>query len=254
MPTTVSRLAGGMLRAVMAGILLLRRPRPIHAHGAVFDGDLMLLEGRRASGIRWFDEPPGATVPVVVRVSRSVGLPPWLPDVWGLGVRWEQEGRHVDLELASTGVGAPGRHVLLPRLSPSRAMMSSIFPYRSPRGPVLLAARTMPARSLPADLDALRQAVARHPWVLRLYSASPRDRWHPIGELCLRHPRAGDDPDLRFDIDRNPLPGADSYDWARALRRPSYRLAQGTAEDAGQTSASSTSSAPLSIAENDSTL
>lgn len=254
MPTTVFRLAGSALRAVMAVVLLLRRPRPIHAHGVVFEGDLVLLEGRRASGIRWFDAPPAAAVPVVVRVSRSVGLPPWLPDVWGLGVRWTHDGRDVDLELASTGVGVPGRHVLLPRRSPSRATMSSIFPYRSPQGPVLLAARTMPPRSLPADLDALREAVARHPWVLRLYSASPRGRWHPIGELRLRDPRAGDDPDLRFDIDRKPLPGADSYGWARALRRPSYRLAQGTAVGAGQTRASSTSSTPLSIAENDSTL
>lgn len=221
----VARVLGQVLRAGIALILLVRRPRPIHSHGIVFDGQLVLLDGRATSGIGWIDRRHGDAVPVVARVSRGAGLPTWLPDVTGLGVRWQHEGKDVDLELSSTGIGFPGRFLLLPRLSASRATLSSILPYRTARGPVLLCARTVPPRRLPAPLSALRRSVVEEPWQLRLYFASARGRWHPFAELRLSAPR-GDDARLRLDTDRNGLPGAESYGWALALRQPSYRLAQ----------------------------
>ncbi len=210
----------------MAAILLVRRPRPIHAHGAIFDGRLEMRPSP-GSGIRGIDDPPVADVPVVVRVSRSVGLPPWAPDVYGLGMRWVQGGEEIDLQLASTGIGVPGRFLLLPRLTPSRATLSSVVPYRTPRGPVMLCARTVPPRRLPGALEELRRAVDSEPWTLRLSFASPRGRWHPFADVRLDSARATDDPGLRFDIDRRPLPGAETYPSVQALRGPSYRLTQG---------------------------
>lgn len=210
----------------MAAILLVRRPRPIHAHGAIFDGRLEMRPSP-GSGIRGIDDPPVADVPVVVRVSRSVGLPPWAPDVYGLAMRWVQGGEEIDLQLASTGIGVPGRFLLLPRLTPSRATLSSVVPYRTPRGPVMLCARTVPPRRLPGALEELRRAVDSEPWTLRLSFASPGGRWHPFADVRLDSARATDDAGLRFDIDRRPLPGAETYPSVQALRGPSYRLTQG---------------------------
>lgn len=222
----VSRFFGGLLRGGIAGLLLLRRPRPIHARGAVFEGEMTILRRRDPSGIGWIDDPPDGQVEIVARVSRSVGLPPALPDVYGIGIRWEHEGAPVDLELSSTGIGVPGRYLLMPRRTPSRVTLSSMLPYRTARGPVLLCARTVPARRLPGDLAGLRRSVDEKPWTLRLYFASPRGRWHPFADIRLTRSRPDDDPKLRFDIDRHPLPGTGTYAWVRALRQPSYRLAQ----------------------------
>jgi hypothetical protein len=53
--------------------------------------------------------------PVLVRQSRAVGLPPRVPDIFGLAVQVPtQDGRHVDLLLASTGVGRLTRFTLAP--------------------------------------------------------------------------------------------------------------------------------------------
>lgn len=222
----VFRLGGSLLRGAIAALLLLRRPRPIHSRGAVFEGEMTVLHRRDPSGIGWIDDPPDGQIKIIARVSRSIGLPALLPDVYGIGIRWEHHGAPVDLELSSTGIGFPGRYLLMPRMTPSRAILSSLLPYRTARGPVLLCARTVPARRLPADLAALRRSVSQTPWTLRLYFASPRGRWHPFADVRLSGSRPDDDPRLRFDIDTNPLPGAATYPWVRALRQPSYRLAQ----------------------------
>ncbi|WP_187662400.1 hypothetical protein [Microbacterium sp. Nx66] len=226
MSAYLSRGLGLALRGVMALILLVRHPRPIHAHGAIFDGRLT-LRPNPGSGIRGIDDPPAAEVPVVVRVSRSVGTPSWAPDVYGLGIRWVHGAEEVDLQLASTGIGVPGRFLLLPRLTPTRATFSSVVPYRTPRGPVMLGARTVPPRPLPGAVTELRKAVDDQPWQLRLYFASPGGLWHPFAEVRLDSARDADDASLRFDIDRRPLPGAETYPSVRALRGPSYRLTQG---------------------------
>jgi hypothetical protein len=96
----------------------------------------------------------------------------------------------------------------------------------SERGPVLLAARTRPARSLPAGLAELRRAVREEPWRLRLYFARPLGRWHPFADLTLSDAEDQDDAELRFDAVRRPLPGAGTYGWARLVREPSYRRVQ----------------------------
>ncbi|MEZ7755439.1 hypothetical protein O5Y58_07990 [Microbacterium paraoxydans] len=226
MSAFLSRVLGMVLRAAIAAILLVRRPRPIHAHGAVFDGRLVMRPDP-GSGIAGIDDPRTAEVPVVARVSRSIGLPTWAPDVYGLGLRWAQGEDEVDLQLASTGIGVPGRFLLLPRLTPTRATLSSVVPYRTPRGPIMLCARTVPARRLPGGLRELRRAVGVEPWELRLYFASPGGRWRPFADVRLESPHPEDDASLRFDIDRRPLRGAETYPSVRALRRPSYRLTQG---------------------------
>jgi hypothetical protein len=233
MRLTLARLAGSALRAVFAAILLVRRPRPIHVKGLVLSGEISWLGNTRArSGIRWIDEPPGEPVAVVARLSRSIGLPTWAPDVIGLALRVDAEAqpggprRPIDLELASTGFGVPSRYLLVPHRSPSRARLGTLLPYRTDRGPVLIGARTLTPRDLPAERRSQAARLSQEPWVLRLYHARPTGKWHPFAEVSLRRAADQGDSTLRFDSVRHPLPGAQIYDWMRAVHQPAYRLAQ----------------------------
>ena len=233
MLTPLARFGGRVLRALFAGILLLRRPRPIHVRGRVLEGHITWLPGAEPSGIAWVDDAPSAPVPVVARLSRSVGLPGVLPDVIGLALRIDAGKRPADIELASTGRGVPGRFVLTVHRSPSRAWFGTLLPYRSSRGPVLLAARQVSGGTLPAREDLLDAVLTRVAWRLRLYHATPTGLWHPFADVSLRMSAEQDDAMLRFDSVRNAIPGAESYPWVRELRQPSYRRVQATSRRTG---------------------
>jgi hypothetical protein len=166
-------------------------------------------------------------------VSRSIGLPSALPDVIGLALRLEVDGRPADIELASTGFGVPLRFALMLHRSPSRARLGTLLPYRGEAGPRLLCARTLAPRSLPAGVRALDTALTQEPWRLRLFFASPGGKWHPFADVTLRAGADRPSDDMRFDAVRHPLPGAGTYPWVRALRQPSYELAQDAPDPPG---------------------
>ena len=227
MRPVVSPVLGRVLRGVFGALLLVRRPKPIHARGVVLRGELRRQPRRQASGIRWIDDPPREPVAVVGRVSRSLGLPAPLPDVVGLALRFDgDDGRRADVELASTGFGVPSRFWLAPQRSPSRARLGTLFPYRGASGPVLLCARTITPSDLPVALGDLADRLRVEPWRLTLYWAQPGGRCRAFAELELTHPEGPTDVGLRFDAVENPLPGAGSYDWVVAVRQPSYHLAR----------------------------
>jgi hypothetical protein len=225
----LSALAGRALGAVVGAILLVRRPRPIHSRGVVLTGDARWLPTRRTAGIRWIDEPPhGGSQTVTARVSRGIGLPSALPDILGLALRFDTEDGPADLELSSTGFDVPGRFMLLPHRSASRAWFGTVLPYRGSRGPVLIAARTRG----PLDLPRVDAALAAD-----LVDRDPRSCWRRFAELRLSaagappivdaspHADAGG-AELRFDAVLRPLPGAENYQWTVDLRRPAYCRAQ----------------------------
>lgn len=216
---------GVILRGVFTVISLMRRPRPIHSRGVVLRGTITWLPTARRSGIAWIDE-TAEPVTAVVRVSRSVGLPTWLPDVIGLAARIDSADGPADLELASTGAGVPGRFTLVPQRSPARGFFGTLLPYRGASGPVLVAARTESPEDLPAELPALVRALESRPWRLSLAFATPTGPWHRFAELTIDGGTTVDDARLRFDAVRRPLPGADSYRWVRLARQPSYRKVQ----------------------------
>jgi len=225
MGARLAAIGGYVLRAVFAVLLLLRRPRPIHPHGVVLEGELTRTGAPPPSGIPWIDDrtPAGA---VTARLSRSAGLPAWLPDVLGLALRLDGPTGTADLELATTGFGVPGRFLLSPHRRPSGVTFGTLLPYRSRRGPVLICARSAPTPALPASLADQLRSLQRTPWRLRLYFAAPTGRWHRFADLRLHARQDQDDRDLRFDADRNTV--AASYRWVRRLRQPSYRLVQST--------------------------
>ena len=79
-----------------------RGERAIHNRGRALTGRLT-VSGGGATGVPLLDEP--GSYDVLLRLSRSVGLPARLPDILGLAVRVldaHGPGRHQDLLLDST--------------------------------------------------------------------------------------------------------------------------------------------------------
>lgn len=219
--------AGAAVGLAFGLLARLRRGRPIHARGVVLTARLR-RDGTGRSGVPWVDG--AGDDDVLVRLSRSVGLPGGWPDVHGLAVRAERAGWDL---LLSTTFTAPGlRHVLRPGLRPDRGTYGSLVPFRGPHGPVLLAAQPPPGRRLPADPAALGEDLTLEPATLTLAWSDLRRAWQPFGtlevgtrvDLAAGH---ADGPDLpvRFDPRRSP-PGLETYRWVALLRGPAYAAAR----------------------------
>ncbi|GAA1423703.1 hypothetical protein [Agrococcus citreus] len=217
---------GRALGAAFAALVAVRRPHPIHPHGVLLHGSLQRTGSALRTGVPWIDDADPQPVRVLARASRSAGVPPPLPDVIGLAIRFEGDDGPADIELASTGAGWPSRFWLLVHRSPSRAHVSSLLPYRSPSGPVLIAAITRSPDDLPVSATELAERLEAEPWRLRLLVARPRGPWHPFADLELTRKPGPIDPLLRFDAGRHPLPGTRQYAWVRRLRQPSYDIVQ----------------------------
>jgi hypothetical protein len=166
------------LRPVDAGTAVvrlasrLRGERAIHARGRAFTG-VATLPGGLGTGARLLDEP--GEHDAVVRFSRSAGLPPWLPDVYGLAVRLvDAHGpeRHQDLLLDATQPAPLLRRLPWPRWDAAGAVYGSLLPYDVGGRRMLVGAvpvpGTPPVRSLAALPDrlelALLLATAHGPW------------------------------------------------------------------------------------------
>jgi hypothetical protein len=206
-------LAGRAIAGVFAATKVVRSPRPIHPRGELFEGEVEWLSGGSAkSGISWIDSAPSSgRQNVTVRVSRSVGFTPPLPDVIGLAFRFSTEQGDADLMLASSWLGIPGRFFL--RLGRSTSgNFASLMPYRGEFGSVEIAARTV------------KSGDGR--WAIELLRASSTSKWKRFAVVHLDAEPLPDRADLRFDPMLNPLPGAETYPWARRLRERSYAVAR----------------------------
>ncbi|MDD7961380.1 hypothetical protein [Microbacterium thalli] len=226
-PAPIATVIGSGLRSVFGAMLLVRRPRPIHPRGRMLAGTVRWVGEPRRTGIDWIDTPPpSGEAPVTARVSRSVGLPEALPDIFGLALRVQTDGSAdgpgqagspaqgtADIEFASTGRAFPLRFALLPVRRAERARYGILLPYRGRRGPVLLSAKTLDGS--PTDAA----------WRLVLAAATPLGRWQPFALIRLQ-PLSEQTPQPRFDAGTRVLPGARMYPWVRAVRQPSYDLVQ----------------------------
>jgi hypothetical protein len=175
-------------------------PATVHRHGAPVP-----------FGVPWLDEP--GTDPAVVRFSRGGGLPESLPDVLGIALRIDPDGRPGDALFATTGRGPVGRFLLRPRRAGTlaSATYSTLQPYRAPSGPVVLAATPEPGP------DAT---------VIHLAAARPTGRWVEFGAITVDRTAHPADADVSFDPFLNPLPGLANYAWARRLREGAYAAAR----------------------------
>ncbi len=198
-------LLGGALAGIARGVAAARAAdKPLHPHGSVMTARLDREGLRPPIGVPRLDEP--GTDDVIVRLSRAVGLPGGVPDIFGLALRVPVDEGHGDLLFASTGLGRIGRFVLRPSSSPFARPMTTLLPYRTEHGPLLLA-----AAATSDDTFDLLCAVGTAPWrsagTLRLLTESP-------------------DAMISFDPLVNTLPGLDNYPFVQALREPAYRIAR----------------------------
>lgn len=203
----LATLAGRALSAVffVGGKLRGRGRKALHPSGGVRPGVVHRNGGRARTGVAWIDD--AGSDKVLVRLSRATGLPELLPDILGLAVRVPREdGGHGDLLLATTGTGPVGRFVVRPVRRPGQPY-GSVMPYRSPTGPLVLAA-------LPLAEDGSRFQLA---W------SRLRGPWSPFGvlEVSGEWDDAPDGP-VTFEPVLMPVPGLPSYGWAAQLRRYAY--------------------------------
>jgi hypothetical protein len=97
--------------------------------------------------------------------------------------------------------------VLLPTRRHGLRAYTSLFPYKTLAGPLLLAA--IPTADSPQQYE--------------LAYARPTGPWLPFGTLQVTQTTyRGHDLDLSFDPVLNVVPGLETYHWAAQLRRFSY--------------------------------
>ncbi len=102
-----------------------RGRRAFHPFGVGFEAELRQIGGTIL--------PAELEGEAIVRLSRSLGAPEWLPDPCGLALRVPDAygpGRHQDLLLASSGQAPLARHLLMPSRGFCDRPYSSILPYR----------------------------------------------------------------------------------------------------------------------------
>jgi hypothetical protein len=204
---------GRVLQGVFGIMGVLRpAPKPLHPSGTLRRSTIRrhgLTDGERV-GVPWIDE--AGTSDAVGRFSRATGLPDALPDIHGLAIRvLDDPADPADILLATTGLGCLTRFVLRPSRSAASGAYSTLLPYSTSSGPVLLAA-------VPDRREAGR---------LFLAVASPLGHWTVFADLRVADPDPAATGDaISFDPILNQLEGLGYYPWATQLREGAYRAAR----------------------------
>jgi len=200
----------------------LRGKRIFHPHGVGFAAALTPI-GERL-GASALSRPVEATV----RLSRALGLPEPVPDLFGLAFRVADAygpGLHQDLLLATTGSSRLGRHALLPGRGFCDRTYSSLLPYRLEDELLVLGARALGCERPGPGLAELRRRESAS-LEFELLAAAPGGSWRPVARLALgdRVPPAETE---RLDLDpTNTGGGLELAGWLNRLRGPTYRASQ----------------------------
>jgi hypothetical protein len=208
-PRLASSAGGALLAAGTQGVASLRRARkPLHPAGDVLTGRIYRQGSEEKTGVAWLDEPGEDDVDV--RLSRAIGLPRSLPDIHGLAMRVhgdDGDGSGGDILFASTGWGRVTRFVLTVSRHPRSRPLTTLLPYETDAGAVLLGADDVGAETY------------------ELSWARPAGDWHIFGVLRLST-RRSDDADISFDPVRHQLAGLRQYPSVSRLREPAYLRAR----------------------------
>jgi hypothetical protein len=212
-----------LLGRAMESLSRMRGKRIFHPYGVGFTASLTPLgaTGLGGSALSVESQP-------IVRLSRSLGLPEWLPDPCGLALRIPDAhgpGRHQDLLMVSSARPPAARHAPLPSRDFLDRPYSTLLPYRLRGRLVLLGARGL-ARNGPGP----RLADLRRPEFtgldFELTVATLSGAWKPAARLSLRE-RLPDEETERLDLDpTNTGGGLELAGLVNRLRGPSYRASQ----------------------------
>ena len=181
---TVGQLTGMLFK----GMSRLRGAKSAHPAGAAYEAVLRVEGGAHV--------PPAAALlrtpaehRAVVRFSRSLGLPPRLPDLFGIALRLPDvhgQGRHQDF-LMVTSIDAPIlHHIFIPVVDAQQAPYSSSLPYRSGGKRFLVGVQPMPRSPRPPGRtvdEKLERAAATGKLRFALSIASLAGRFTAVGEL-----------------------------------------------------------------------
>jgi hypothetical protein len=143
------------LAATFGTAARLRRGRPFHPSGLIFDAHLRLHGAPNRWGAAFLDQ--RIDLRGVARLSRSIGVPAPLPDILGLAFRWQDDDATADLLLATTGRTTLGRRLLRPTTQWT-GLYTSLFPYQADGRRLLLGALLHTPTPLPAALDAVARS------------------------------------------------------------------------------------------------
>lgn len=207
----------------------IRRKRIFHPNGVGFAGSLTPAHTDDLGPAALQSESEA-----VVRLSRSLGLPEWLPDPCGLALRIPDAygpGRHQDLLLVSSSRAPVARHAI----SPARGFLdrpySTLLPYRLRGRLIVIGAQRSGSGGRGPKLAELRgRDVGGLSFDLTV--AHPGGAWRKVARLSLEK-RLGDAETERLDLDPTNTGGdLELAGFLNRLRGPSYRASQAGREGA----------------------
>jgi hypothetical protein len=200
---------GAAIGTVLGAIAALRRGKAVHPKGEVFEGRLKVSGSSAAPAHARLLSTP-AEHRVIVRLSRSLGLPSPLPDLFGIAIRVPDAygpGRHQDLLLVTSADFPIVHHVFLPARGPHGRPYTSSLPYRS------------------GDETFIVGALPRGAKWFDIAVASPMGRFRPVAELRLGQRLPAELDALRFNP-WNTGGGMDPVGVLNGARDVAYTLSQ----------------------------
>ena len=210
------------MKALFRSLSRARCKRGFHPFGVGFSARLRPSPEGAAGASALEDERE-----VLVRLSRALGLPEWLPDPCGLAVRVPDAhgpGRHQDLLMVSSARPPGARHALLPSRGFCDLPYSTVLPYRLRGETVLLGARPRAPRPGPKLAELREREIGGLEFELEVAGLS--GDWRPLAGLSLgeRLPPAQTER-LGFDP-TNTGGGLELAGLLNRLRGPAYRASQ----------------------------
>jgi hypothetical protein len=221
--TRATAALGRPVAGVFGVVARLRSGPAIHAVGTSYRGTVTVAGGLDL-GLPLFDEP--SEYQVLVRLSRSVGLPQPLPDVHGMAIRFDADPPQ-DLLLDSNGAGPVTRHLIRFGRSVVAGSYGTLIAYRAGSRLVHIGAFADGARSGQPPEKQSSQPLSHGEAQgarFRLAVAEPFGRrWRTWATLHVAEPV--ERPDLRFSPASDGLGVSMRAGWM-AGRRSSYRRSQ----------------------------
>ncbi len=216
--------------ATTLGVLAaLRRGKPVHPKGAVYDARLLISGSPSAPPATLLQEPREHRA--IVRFSRSVGWPEPLPDLLGMSIRVLDAygpGEHQDLMLISSIDLPVLHHIFVPVRDAWQAPYSSSLPYRAGDARFLIGVLPRLAGPRPSgttEFDRLDAAARDDRLSFDLAVARVEGRFQPMGQIRLNGRLSPDLDALRF----NPWNTGGNLEpagWLQAARYQAYRRSQ----------------------------